>query len=184
MAQHHVIVTKERIDNSATWQQWRSSDVDIERSLRTSATGTTRHASAKNVPVIDMSQPDAADAMWAAATTVGFFTVTNHGVPDELIENAFASSKQFFARDLDAKQRERRAATQQRLRVLFASKAVDGHGRSEGESADHGARGRHGRPLAPRAGSLATRRAGHDGGVKNARGAHFGHARAARLSEP
>ena len=53
-----------------------------------------------------MSQPDAAEAMWAAATSVGFFTVTNHGVPDELIENAFASSKQFFARDLDAKQRE------------------------------------------------------------------------------
>ena len=83
-----------------------AADVELERSLRTSTTGTTRHASAKNVPVIDLNQPDAAEAMWAAATTVGFFTVTNHGVPDELIENAFASSKQFFARDLDAKQRE------------------------------------------------------------------------------
>ena len=58
------------------------------------------------MPVIDLERPDAAEAMWAAATSVGFFTVTNHGVPDELIENAFASSKQFFARDLDAKQRE------------------------------------------------------------------------------
>ena len=83
-----------------------AADVELERSLRTSATGTTRHASAKNVPVIDLGRPDAAEAMWAAATTVGFFTVTNHGVPDELIESAFASSKQFFARDLDAKQRE------------------------------------------------------------------------------
>ena len=83
-----------------------AADVELERSLRTSATGTTRHASAKNVPVIDLSRPDAAEAMWAAATSVGFFTVTNHGVPDELIENAFASSKHFFARDLDAKQRE------------------------------------------------------------------------------
>ena len=83
-----------------------AADVELERSLRTSATGTTRHASAKNVPVIDLSRPDAAEAMWAAATTVGFFTVVNHGVPDELIASAFASSKQFFARDLDAKQRE------------------------------------------------------------------------------
>ena len=85
-----------------------AADVDIERSLRSSATGTTRSAAdgAGRVPVVDMSQSDAAEAMWAAATSVGFFTVTNHGVPDELIENAFASSKQFFARDLDAKQRE------------------------------------------------------------------------------
>ena len=85
-----------------------AADVDVERSLRSSATGTTRLAADGDgrVPVIDLSRPDAAEAMWAAATSVGFFTVTNHGVPDELIENAFASSKQFFARDLDAKQRE------------------------------------------------------------------------------
>ena len=85
-----------------------AADVDVERSLRSSATGTTRLAAdgEGRVPVIDMSQSDAAEAMWAAATSVGFFTVTNHGVPDELIENAFASSKQFFARDLEAKQRE------------------------------------------------------------------------------
>lgn len=83
-----------------------AADVELERSLRTSATGTTRAATTGQVPVIDLSRPDAAEAMWAAATSVGFFTVTNHGVPDELIKNAFASSKQFFARDLDAKQRE------------------------------------------------------------------------------
>ena len=59
-----------------------AADVDIERSLRSSATGTTRSAAdgAGRVPVIDMSQSDAAEAMWAAATTVGFFTVVNHGV--------------------------------------------------------------------------------------------------------
>ena len=85
-----------------------AADVDIERSLRSSATGTTRLAAdgGGRVPVIDMSRSDAAEAMWDAATSVGFFTVVNHGVPDDLIENAFASSKQFFARDLDAKQRE------------------------------------------------------------------------------
>ena len=85
-----------------------AADVDVERSLRSSATGTTRLAADGDgrVPVIDLSRPDAAEAMWAAATSVGFFTVTNHGVPNELIESAFASSKQFFARDLDAKQRE------------------------------------------------------------------------------
>ena len=84
-----------------------AADVDIERSLRSGhGHDAPRSGRQKRVPVIDMSQSDAAEAMWAAATSVGFFTVTNHGVPDELIENAFASSKQFFARDLEAKQRE------------------------------------------------------------------------------
>ena len=66
-----------------------AADVDIERSLRSSATGTTR--SARTAPAAcrssTSSQSDAAEAMWAAATSVGFFTVTNHGVPDELIES-------------------------------------------------------------------------------------------------
>ena len=130
-----------------------AADVDIERSLRSRR---HRHDSQRSgdgagrVPVIDMSRPDAAEAMWAAATTVGFFTVTNHGVPDELIENG-VRLVQTILRAGPRRQAAReplRAAAQQRLRVLFSNKTVDGHGRPEGKSADHGARGRHGRPLA------------------------------------
>jgi isopenicillin N synthase-like dioxygenase len=39
----------------------------------------------------------------SAASTVGFFTVTNHGIAKETIEAAFAASAAFFAHDLDAK---------------------------------------------------------------------------------
>ena len=47
-----------------------------------------------------------AEAMWEAATTVGFFTVVNHGVPEPAILHAFEASRAFFARDLDAKHAE------------------------------------------------------------------------------
>ena len=41
--------------------------------------------------------------MWEAATSVGFFTVTNHGVPEAAIEAAFDASAGFFARPLEDK---------------------------------------------------------------------------------
>ena len=52
-----------------------------------------------------MSPDDATAAaeMWEAATTVGFFTLINHGIPQETIEKAFSASAGFFARDRDEK---------------------------------------------------------------------------------
>ena len=82
-------------------------DVSIERALRTSTTGTTREATggAGVVPTIDMSDsPDkVAEQMWEAASTVGFFTVINHGIPKETVDRAFSSSADFFAKDKDTK---------------------------------------------------------------------------------
>ncbi|MEM7270006.1 MAG: 2-oxoglutarate and iron-dependent oxygenase domain-containing protein [Pseudomonadota bacterium] len=58
------------------------------------------------LPVIDISplrggdcaaKCKAADEMGAAAREVGFFYVTNHGVPTDLIERAYAAAKEFFA---------------------------------------------------------------------------------------
>ena len=76
-------------------------DVALERSLFASGVGgaeSSADASAR-VPVIDLSLDDAAcaAALWEAATTVGFFTVVNHGIPSELVDAAFASSRDFFA---------------------------------------------------------------------------------------
>lgn len=49
--------------------------------------------------MIDMSQGDdaCAAAMWEAATTVGFFTVVNHGIEKALIDKVFARSAEFFS---------------------------------------------------------------------------------------
>lgn len=44
--------------------------------------------------------------MWDAAASVGFFTVVNHGIPAAAIEDAFGSSREFFARDREVKHAE------------------------------------------------------------------------------
>lgn len=82
-------------------------DVAIERNLRDSLTGYGQAQSGGSgaVPVIDLSLDDAevAKQMWNAATSVGFFTVINHGVPRSTISDAFDASAAFFAHELEAK---------------------------------------------------------------------------------
>ena len=80
-------------------------DVAVERSLRGSSSGT---AAARNVstPVIDLNAVSAADELWAAATSVGFFTVINHGIDELLIDRCFASSKDFFAQEQQMKREQ------------------------------------------------------------------------------
>ena len=72
----------------------------------TAASGVgDKAATADTVPVIDLSNPapDAiSQALWAAATTVGFFTVINHGIPLDQIDDAFSCSESFFAQPLEA----------------------------------------------------------------------------------
>ncbi|KAH8047259.1 iron ascorbate-dependent oxidoreductase [Aureococcus anophagefferens] len=78
-------------------------DVNLERGLRATM---TRDATTGRVPVIDMSADDAGARMWDAATTVGFFTVVNHGVDEETISAGFAASRAFFAQDQGEKERQ------------------------------------------------------------------------------
>ena len=79
-----------------------NADIEVERSLFTSGIGAAAAASANDysVPVIDMSKgtdEDIADQLWNAATTVGFFSLVGHGIPQETIDKAFSVSKEFFA---------------------------------------------------------------------------------------
>lgn len=84
---------------------WRGSnqanaDIDLERSLFTSGIGAAASSSDYQVPVIDMSKgtdEQIAEELWNAATTVGFFSVINHGIPQEDIDQAFQVSKEFFS---------------------------------------------------------------------------------------
>eukprot|EP00965_Chrysotila_dentata_P044680 1485138-Pleurochrysis_carterae.AAC.1 len=77
--------------------------VALERSLLGSATGYAEATNTLKVPVIDLNSPDAAEQMWQAASTVGFFTITNHGIPQSAIDEAFAVSGEFFGQDKEAK---------------------------------------------------------------------------------
>lgn len=62
----------------------------------------------RDIPQIDMSDFSArkgeiADALWEAATEIGFFQLTDHGIPPTLIDEAFEMSARFFDLPSDAK---------------------------------------------------------------------------------
>ena len=63
-------------------------------------------ATTYTVPIIDLSKSEreVGKALWDAATTVGFFTVINHGIPQQQIDDAFACSEGFFAQSLEEKE--------------------------------------------------------------------------------
>ncbi|XRB04152.1 dioxygenase [Pycnococcus provasolii] len=82
-------------------------EVALEASLRSSgsnfglAAASAASAASSNpedvcVPVIDLQSLQAADLLWQAASTLGFFVVTNHGVPQKCIDDAFNTSDDFF----------------------------------------------------------------------------------------
>ena len=52
-----------------------------------------------HVPVIDLSGPqdEVAKAVQSACSTSGFFLISNHGVPEEIIARSFEENKKFFA---------------------------------------------------------------------------------------
>jgi isopenicillin N synthase-like dioxygenase len=59
------------------------------------------------VPVIDLSSgldEEIAQQLWDAATSVGFFTVTGHGVLQATIDSAFDASETFFSQSVEEKQ--------------------------------------------------------------------------------
>ena len=87
----------EKYSSSLSMKNSVADDVALERSLRDNSHAVAA-ASARTVPVIDLASANAADAMWEAATTVGFFTLKNHGLPQELVDAAFQNSSEFFAR--------------------------------------------------------------------------------------
>jgi isopenicillin N synthase-like dioxygenase len=55
-------------------------------------------SSVDRIPVIDLSQEDAAivEELMTAFTTIGFATLINHGVPSTLRQQTFAASQSFF----------------------------------------------------------------------------------------
>lgn len=55
------------------------------------------------IPVIDVSEPAAATAIDEACRTVGFFGITGHGVPAEVVAAAWDAARRFFDLPLDTK---------------------------------------------------------------------------------
>ncbi|WP_163269516.1 isopenicillin N synthase family dioxygenase [Chelativorans alearense] len=64
----------------------------------------------RHVPKIDMSDYEArkleiADALWTAATEIGFFQLVNHGIPQAQVDDAFEMSERFFALPAEVKEK-------------------------------------------------------------------------------
>jgi isopenicillin N synthase-like dioxygenase len=62
----------------------------------------------RDIPLIDMSnfierKPEISDALWRAATDIGFFQLCNHGIPQTLIDEAFNALEGFFSLPAESK---------------------------------------------------------------------------------
>mmetsp|Transcript_19001 Transcript_19001/g.45879 ORF Transcript_19001/g.45879 Transcript_19001/m.45879 type:complete len:351 (-) Transcript_19001:631-1683(-) len=76
-----------------------SKDIEVEASLKTSGLGSALAKDDNVVPVIDLSKgtyEEQVDALWEAATQVGFFSLVGHGIPQSTIDDAFQASDAFF----------------------------------------------------------------------------------------
>lgn len=63
----------------------------------------------REIPQIDMSdfftrREEISEALWSAATDIGFFQLTNHGIPQTLVNEAFEMSAAFFAMPPETKE--------------------------------------------------------------------------------
>lgn len=89
--------------------------------------GTAGERGADHVPVIDVAsliagesaREEAARAIDRACREHGFFYVTGHGVPRELVERLTAHSREFFGRDVEEKMSIRMALAARAWRGYF-----------------------------------------------------------------
>mmetsp|Transcript_11188 Transcript_11188/g.35475 ORF Transcript_11188/g.35475 Transcript_11188/m.35475 type:complete len:343 (+) Transcript_11188:97-1125(+) len=82
-------------------------EIALERGLMAAGIGAAA-ARAEAVPTVDLAADNetAAAAMWEAASSIGFFQVVNHGIPQAEIDAAFGAAAAFFARPLQDKEAE------------------------------------------------------------------------------
>jgi len=83
-------------------------DILMEKSLLSTGLGSAPAVDDGTVPVIDISGPEeeVTEQLWQAATTVGFFVVTGHGIPQSVIDDAFSTSSTFFGQSLEDKEKQ------------------------------------------------------------------------------
>ncbi len=80
---------------------------ELNRESRIGAVGTegTHAAALIDLSDFDTRKPQIAEELWQAATTLGLFQLTGHGIALEQIEEAFALSEAFFAQPAEAKEK-------------------------------------------------------------------------------
>jgi tRNA(Arg) A34 adenosine deaminase TadA len=97
------------LDKHKSKSQADQEDIGIERSLLETGLGSTPAVDDGTVPVVDLSvgtDEEVAHKLWEAATSVGFFVVTGHGIPQTTIDDAFKASSHFFSQSVETKQQQ------------------------------------------------------------------------------
>ncbi len=95
----------------------------------------------------DNRKAEIAEALWEASTTVGFFQLVNHGIPQAQIDEAFELEEKFFALSAEEKSAFPAASRHQcRLGIQGAGTPLHRYGGPEGKLPDHAAA--HERPVA------------------------------------
>jgi isopenicillin N synthase-like dioxygenase/tRNA(Arg) A34 adenosine deaminase TadA len=95
--------------NPLTKKSQADQDIAVEASLLTTGLGSAAVVDDGTVPTIDLSagtKEEIAAQLWEAATQVGFFTVTGHGIDESIIDDAFAASAAFFSQSLEDKRKQ------------------------------------------------------------------------------
>lgn len=85
-------------------------DYQLEELQRETRLGGDGVDYAREVPCIDMHdfsarKAEIADAIWSASCDIGFFQVTGHDIPQELVDSAFAISERFFDLPMESKEK-------------------------------------------------------------------------------
>ncbi|KAL3826554.1 hypothetical protein ACHAXA_003618 [Cyclostephanos tholiformis] len=95
--------------NNANWKAVAAQDdIQVEKSLRISGLGSAPAVDDAIVPIIDIRglEAEVMEKLWQAATNVGFFVVTGHGIPQNVIDDAFAESSNFFSQSVEDKKEQ------------------------------------------------------------------------------
>lgn len=81
------------------------SELAKERSFGGYGVDVDREIRSIDVSDFERRRDDIDDSIWAAATDIGFFQVTGHGIPEHEIDRAFELAERFFALPADVKAR-------------------------------------------------------------------------------
>ncbi|WP_130802241.1 isopenicillin N synthase family dioxygenase [Acinetobacter ihumii] len=110
-----------------------NTEFSLEELKKESVMGVMGTETQREVRIIDLSdfeqrKHEIADQLWDAAVEIGFFQVSNHGIPQAEIQHAFGLAEQFFALPRDVKAQyplNRNAGWESKAQIRPSTKTPD-----------------------------------------------------------
>ena len=110
-----------------------NTEFSLEELKKESVMGVMGTETQREVRIIDLSdfenrKYEIADQLWNAAVEIGFFQVSNHGIPQKEIQHAFGLAEQFFALPREVKAQyplNRNAGWESKAQILPSTKTPD-----------------------------------------------------------